>query len=340
LCEGDEQCDDGDPCTTDGCVNGICAYDRVTERPQRAVRFATRGVAEDVQFSGSLSDDSLQLTVAEGEDGVEVFDLSNPTVPKRYLQIATAGPARAVRRGNNRILVAEHEAGLEIFDSGNGGSMGPPLVVEASGGPASVHGFSQIHRGHVVLFLYRAGMAIMNINAMTYGDICDTRGRAVHGLNFPGENVSLAADSLAGLAVCSWAEGTSYATQTERLDTAGRMMALSRRQDLMMVAEGGAGFGVIDVSSPLMPVRRYDSGPLEGEVTDIHMTGTATVAVAAQDAGVLVFAMEDCFEPVLWYQWPTDGPATSVDEVDGVLAVGLGEAGVDLVDMGCRPPAE
>lgn len=335
LCTVDEDCDDGDSCTTDGCVDGICAYNRVTERPRRAARFATLGTALDIDFYGQIADDSLQIVVAQGENGVEVFDLSNPTSPQVYFSIDTVGPAVAAYREGSRIVVAEEEYGVEVFDSTNGALLGASEI-EFDGRAASAVGFARGGENAAHVAVYRSGVVRVNLTTFNHGDACDTRGRAVHGVHIGSADATLIADSLAGLAVCSWAEGTNFATQIERLDTIGRMVAVSRQGDIMATAEAGAGFGIFDVLNPTRPERRYESEVFEDEVLDVHMAGNSTLAVAAADEGLYMFALEDCFEPVLWYQWETDGPALALDEADGVLAIGLGEAGVELLDLGCR----
>lgn len=336
LCAVDEDCNDGDNCTTDGCVDGICAYDRVTERPRRAARFATLGTAYDLDFYGRIDDNSLQLVVAEGEDGVEVFDLSNPTSPQVYFSIDTVGPAVAAYRAGERLVVAEEEFGIEVFDSTSGALLGSSEI-EFDDGVARAVGFARGGADNAYVAVYQSGVVRVNLSNFNHGDACDTRGRAVHGVHLRDFQATLVADSLAGLAVCSWVEGTSEeATQIERIDTEGRMLALSQQGDIMATAEAGAGFSIFDVLNPIRPERRYESGVLEDEVLDVHMTGTSTLAVAAADEGLFMFALEDCFEPVLWYHWETDGPALALDEADGVLAIGLGEAGVELLDLGCR----
>lgn len=336
LCSSDGECDDGDTCTRDGCVGGICASARISQQPRRAARFASLGPVRDIDFSGHIDAGSLQITAAVEDAGVEVFDLSNPTQPQIYSQITTAGPAVAINRAGDRLVVAEGEAGLEVFDIDTGAIEWAP-VIEFDGEPANVQGLAFLGDSYTFALGYRAGLFYVNhVDFWTaMSNRCDTRGRAVDAFSFWSSHIVLVADSLAGLGVCSWTEDYSAATEIERLDTDGRMVALSGVGSVLAAAEAGAGFGIFDVTNPARPVRRHVSGSLGAEVLDVHMTGSATVAVAASDAGLYMYALKDCFEPVLWFQWATDGPAVALDETDGVLAIGLGEAGVELLDLGC-----
>lgn len=332
LCAADDECDDGDPCTVDGCIGGICDHDRIDYQPRQVARIATLGRAVDVDFTGRIADDNLQLIVAEGEDGVEVFDLSNPTEPQIYFRLNTIGEARAALRHRNLIVVAEGLDGIELFPA-NGGAADEHVLVED--GAASVEGVSRLNNNALNVLAYRHGLYRYNVESRTLnGNTCDTRGRAVAAIHEG--DITWVADSLAGLAVCSWAEGTTFATQIDRVDTDGRMLAISRYDEVLAAAEAGAGFGIFDVSVATLPSRRYASDSLEGDVLDLLLTGQTTMAIAASEGGLYLFALEDCFEPVLWYRWETDGPALAVDHSDGVIAIALGDQGIELLDIGCR----
>jgi hypothetical protein len=232
-------------------------------------------------------------------------------------------------------VVAEEEEGIEVFDIATGAILWSP-VIELGGEPADVEGVAMLGEGYSLAMAYRSGVFVVdhqNFGATSV--VCDTRGRAVHAFFFGALNIALVADSLAGLGVCQWAADGSSATEIERIDTDGRLVAVASQGSVLAAAEAGAGFGIFDVSNPALPVRRHVSGSLGAEVLDVHMTGSSTVAVAASEAGLFMFALEDCFEPVLWFQWATDGPAVALDETDGVLAIALDEAGVELLDLGC-----
>jgi len=333
VCEFDEECDDADPCTQDGCVDGICAHDRITTQPRRVARLATRGPALDVDFTGSLADDNLGLLVAEGGEGVQAIDLGNPSVPAVAFQLETAGRAVAVVRQGNRIAVAEELSGVEFFPAAGGSAVAAALLAEGVGSAAGMN------PNNPWVYAYRHGAMWMNFDGGAVSAPCDTRGRAVDGVWFGGPRILLIADSLAGLAICSWpTEGDP--TQLERIDSDGRMLGLAFRETIMVAAEGGAGVGVFDVSDPVNPSRREMTPPLEGEAVDVRMPGRSTFMVAASEGGIYAFALADCYVPELWYRWETEGPALSIDEQDGVLAIAMGEAGIDLLDTGCRVVAE
>jgi hypothetical protein len=338
LCTPEDECDDGDPCTNDGCIGGICAHDRIAYQPRRAARMTTLGPALDVDFTGRIENDNLQLVVAEGEDGVEVFDLSNPTEPRVFYRIDTLGPALSVLREGNRIIVAEADQGFEVFNANNGAFVAHHLI---ENGEAEVRGLGYRSSNNVLILAYRHGLFTYNseIDAISRNS-CDTRGRAVDALHAGSQNATFVADSLAGLAVCDWNEGTTFATQIARVDTEGRMVAVDALQEILVAAEAGDGFGIFDITTASQPLRRYNSDILDGDVMDVLLAGKTTLAVAASEGGVYLFSIEDCFEPNLWFHWETDGPALALDYTDGVLAIALGEAGIELLDIGCRAPPE
>ncbi len=329
VCEFDAECDDGDPCTEDGCVDGVCAYDRVTEQPRRVARLATLGAAVDVDFTGTLSEGNMGLLVAEGADGVEAIDLGNPSSPALAFRLETTGRAVAVVRQGDRIAVAEETTGVELFPAGGGSAVG--LVALADGVGSAVGLTPQ----NSFVYGYRHGAFYLDVAGAGVSAPCDTRGRATDGAWFGADRVLLVADSLAGLAICSWPEAGGQ-TQLDRVDTLGRLLAVAVRDTVLAAAEAGAGVGIFDVTDPRNPARRETTAPLAGEAVDVRMTGPSTLVAAASAGGIYAFALEDCFVPELWYRWETDGPALALDEQDGVLAVALGEAGVELLDLGCR----
>jgi hypothetical protein len=299
---------------------------------------ATLGPALDVDFSGRIENDNLQLIVAEGDYGVEVFDLSNPTEPRVYFRLDTVGPALAVLRTGNRIVVAEGEYGFEVFNANNAAFISHHTIDE---GEAEVRGLSERGSNSIHILAYRHGLYIYNTETDTVGrSPCDTRGRAVDALHVGSQRATYVADSLAGLAVCDWNEGTTYATQIARVDTAGRLVAVDALQEILVAAEGGNGFGIFDITTASQPLRRYNSDILDGDVMDALLAGKTTLAVAASEGGLYMFSIEDCFEPNLWFHWETDGPALALDYTDGVLAIAMGEAGIELLDIGCRAPPE
>jgi len=341
VCELNDECNDGDPCTIDGCVDDVCGHTRIAQDPSVLTYLATRGPALDVDLTGRVGDNNLGLLVAEGDEGVEAIDLTNPVEPAVAYRLETAGRAVSVALRTDYIAVAEEEAGLQVFPAGGGAATGQVLVADGIGLAVGVNAENNF------LYAFGDGVFQMNLAGPAIGTRrCDTRGRAMDGAWFDTQRILVVADGAAGMAVCSWPEvDAGDPSQIERVNSAGRILAVASRDTVLVAAEAGAGVSLWEVTDPAAPTRRWpddDMGPqdLGAEATDVKMTGPGTFIASASEAGVFAFALEDCYIPTLWYHWQTEGPALALDVQEGVLAVAEAEAGVELLDIGCREPTE
>ncbi len=330
VCQSDDECDDSDPCTRDGCVDDECAHERISDLPRRVARLATTGPALDVDLTGRLDRGNLRLFIAEGWDGVEAVDLSNPSQPALAFRVETVGEALSLSAVSGRLAVAEGVSGVEVFSDQGGTALGIIPIADGAGSALSVGEF---------IYAYRDGALSWNVANITTGAACDTRGRAVDGIWLSDHRVLLVADSLSGISVCDWAEGTTP-LEVNRVASEGRVLSLSRQNNTIAAAEAGAGVGILDITDPFNPVRRDTTPSLAGEALEVRLAGQKSLFVAANEGGVYAFALEDCFVPETWYRWETDGPALGIDIVDGLLAIAMGEQGVDILDLGCRYSVE
>jgi hypothetical protein len=93
------------------------------------------GAAYGVAVSGTVA------YVADGQAGLQIIDVSNPTNCVRVGGYDTSGNAQGVAVAGNRIYVADADKGLRVFCTlpnvqymmrVEGGSLGTPFTIEAA----------------------------------------------------------------------------------------------------------------------------------------------------------------------------------------------------------------
>ena len=267
---------------------------------------------------------------ADGEYGLAVFDLSDPSHPVMMSEVTTTGTAQQVVASGPYVFVGNHEGGLHVFDVTDPsnpslcGGIGFPDVLQCIG-----------IEGSLVLMSHHAtGIRIIDI-----GNPCEP--------DLVGE-VAVAGD-VRSLEV---RDGIVYALQDDRIDliditdtanpeTVGSVQLPGLGTDIAVA--GGYAY-VINSVGHLMVVNVED--PRYPILT--HTTGTQSSvrAVAVKDDRVVVSFIRgiqsfDLANPE--YPTPTDILYNGADTKDvaffgGMVAVAAGSHGIQVFDVG-RPDA-
>jgi hypothetical protein len=108
--------------------------------------------------------------------------------------------------------------------------------------------------------------------------------------------------------------------------------------DTALVAEYGAGFGVIDLSDTAFP-KRLALFPASSPVVSVGLLGPQTGVVAWKNGVVAVFDLIDPLRPRPIATWESASEPEELDVLDGVIAVATGSGGVTLLQTGCVPAA-
>ncbi len=321
-------CDDGDPCTVDICNAGFC-------------EFSTKTIALDphpLSLAGAAVGIALApnaVYVAEGEGGVEAFDISAPATPRFLGNIATAGDAIAVDADIRGLVVAEGAAGFETFASGTLNRQ-----TEVVPGDARLGGLEEVIEiglGPVYSIAsgYADGISALNLTSLgnaSSGTYLDTTGRAVAAAS-ASDSCGLVADSLGG------AVAVNYRTEEGivlggRVITSGRVVDVAVAGDTALVAEYGAGFSIVDLSDPSSPTR-LALVPCPSPVVSVALLGMQTGVVAEESGRVALYDLRNPFEPAILATWKASAEIVEVDADDGLLAFALGTAGAVVIQTGC-----
>lgn len=346
-CEEDTDCNDQDVCTLDECVKGACAYGRKSIDFDPVV-LATAASAVDVSLSGG------RLFVAEGEGGVEVFNLENPDEPVLEAAVETERPALAVEMLGGELAVSEGENGVELFavpgyelqrhvEPDTGIAVGLDDVRSIDVGPR--YGMASG---------YADGLVVLNVNDpshITPRQNLYTQGRAMR--TALSSTAAVTADALGGVAVIGFDTPDGIAV-TKQIPTEGRVLDVDVVLDTAVFAEFGVGFGLLDLSDPQLPVRlvAYPSG---APVTTVVLIGSQS-AIVGDESGRLrlfdvsvqytgrkttteegeVIPLADAAAPEELDFWKGKGVPVRMDAENGMVVAAMSDGGVVLINTGCQ----
>jgi hypothetical protein len=103
------------------------------------------------------------------------------------------------------------------------------------------------------------------------------------------------------------------------------------------MAEYGVGFGVLDLSDPMVPVR-LALAPTPLPVVAVAMLGPQTGVIAEENGRVAVIDLLNPKEPDIHDAQRPAGSPLRMDVREDLIAVALGKDGVTLIQTSCTPP--
>ena len=206
--------------------------------------YRTNVPARDVFVSGTLA------YVAGGNDGLQIFDVTNPFAPQHRGGYDTTGEANAVYVLGNLAYVADGTAGLQIFDVTN-----PAAPARVGGFDTPGEAFDVYVSGNLAYVADgSAGLEILDVTnpaAPTLQGSYDTTGQAT-GLWVAG-NTAYVADGTAGLQIIDVTNPAAPAL-LGGYDTPGTARGVAVLGNLAYVADGTPGLRILDVTNPAAPV--------------------------------------------------------------------------------------
>lgn len=331
ACNTVEDCDDKDPCTQDICALNKCVF-VAEEIAFTQTWIETAGSALDVDLSNG------RLTVAEGEDGVEVFSIADIRSPQKLGHLVTTGSALSVEVTDSAIHVSEQETGHETF---NKNLEQTSLRVPGDGPYSRAETIEHIVFGSklAIVSAHSAGVVLTKREDSSLLGVVNTAGRAVRAA-VGDEAFGLVADSLVGAISVVFGSLPSIGG---KILTMGRTVDVAVSGDTGLMAEYGAGFGVLDLSDPSKP-QRLARVPSSIPIIGVELIGPQTAVVVEETGGkVTVYSLIDPFIPEVVATWdneeseaPKDGlVARNIETMGDLIAVAMDRHGVLLLEPGC-----
>ncbi len=333
-CEAAADCDDGDPCTRDTCVAGRCVVGRAPQTPL--------SVLGTVPVEGALAGLWLQgdqLWVSWRDDrasGLTTWDLTPlPAALQTQRRLAEAdegafGPVAVVE---GRVYVGEAPARVRALDA-DGAALGVQRTSDPVQALTPLPGTQR-----VVAAVFGKGLEVLGFgNPAEPRRVArlDTPGRALQVVVRP--NRWYVADGLGGLLQIDARDVADPRRLPDPVPTAGRAVGLDERDGRVLLAEHGAGVGVIDLLADPRPARLATLTP--GAPVHAVAFVDPRLAVAAGDTnGLLLIDLLRPTEPTLWGSVGLPAAATHLSLDGHRVAVGHG-GGVTLLAVTCAAPPE
>lgn len=329
-CQSAADCDDGDPCTADTCEDGACGF-AMAEIKLDPIYVRTLRGARDIALV------ARRMYVAEGDAGVEAFNIAVPGSPVSIGRIETEGNALAVDANDAGVVVSEGEDGIELFASSD-----MSWLARVKAGRESLRGVDQVldvelGKPYSIAAAYSDGVVVLDLsnlrNPVAVAEL-NTNGRALS--SAAGEGCcGFIADSLTGAVSVDF--GAEQGPQLSgKVMSEGRVVDVALSSETGLMAEYGNGFGIVDFSDPQHPERLVRVASSSPSVS-VSLLGPQTAVVALNSGTVRVYDLTDPFLPVLVSSWKGKAAVQDVESLSGIIAVALGTEGVVLFETGCVP---
>lgn len=277
-----------------GFTGGLVVLDVAsTVTPTVVGRSDTDGLAQALAVTGTT------LIMADGDEGVLLYDVSNPTEPRRIRRISTVGPATDVTIRGDLVHVAVDTAGVQTFLLA-GDRLEPLIRIRLDGAARQVVATA-------ARLLAATGTTIELLDRTA-----PTSSRSTGAINSVAQARSLAA-SRDTLFVAAGEQGVlAYGlhepltpTLLSQTPITGTALKLVLRDDLLYVAAATGGVYVLDVARPQRPLLR-SSIALTGSVVGLDVVGTTAYA-ALGNRGVQLIDLRTVIDPPVPPLLPVSG---------------------------------
>ncbi len=321
-CAADEDCADEDPCTQERCEAERCVRERVDPAITVSLPIPIRGELGGLSLKGN------RLIVARGAEGLAVWNLGGDTPRLEFERRAEGeeGPARGVIRHAERLYVFGESRGLLALDAE---STAPVSLYPSVDEVRDLAFFDPF----VVTATAAKGVEVVDYTdpaSPTRRARLDTQGRAT-ALARRGD-LLLVGDGLAGLERVDLSTPTEPRRVGDALPTEGRVLDVSARGRVAVLAGGAVGVGVID----LVSFERLATLDLGAEALGVVMPERHTAVVAAGEAGLVLLDLLDPSEPTLWSVQDLGGRAHALSRDGTRYAVAVDGDHVLIVEVACE----
>ena len=289
--------------------------------PVRLGGYDTSGYANAVAVSGTIA------YVADGENGLEIIDVSNPAAPVRLGGCDTGWWAEGVAVSGTFAYVAAWDNGLQIIDVSNPAApvrLGGYDAIDWAEGVAVSGTIAYVADGGTCLQIIDVSNPYLPVRLGSYWSSGNAQGVAISG------TIAYVADSYSGLQIID-VSNPYLPVRLGGYDTIGDAYDVAISGTIAYVADGHHGIQIIDVSNPSAPVRLggYDTS---GDAYGVAISGTLAY-VADDSSGLQIIDVSNPSAPVRLGGYDTSGDACGV-AVSGTLAyVADYDGGLQIVEV-------
>jgi hypothetical protein len=301
---------------------GLCIYSARETFPPTRTPISTNitgGTAYDVFVTGYYA------YVADGDDGLRIFDVTDPTTTTLTGTFNTNGLAQAVVVVGAYAYVADGDEGLRLIDVNNPATPTEPGFFNTIGYSSDVC----VSGDYAYVADHDPGLLILDISDPLPPDsvnVFDSPGQA-NGVCLL-DDYAYVADGASGLRIID-ISGIPLSDPLEvgYYDTDGDAQAVAVSGDYAYVADGTEGLQIIDVSDPENPswVSSFDWSSTDF-VEDVAVLGCIVYIADGADNRSIAVDVSDPTDPVYVWLFENYGHAYGIDVRSGgdVLLFGTG----------------
>ena len=260
----------------------------------------TNGHANGVFVSGDYA------YVADGNSGLAIIDISDPTNPGTPVYEDTTGNPYGVFVSGDYAYVADYTSGLAVIDISDPTNPGTPVYEDTTGYAWGVY----VSGDYAYVADFISGLAIIDISDPTNPGTPvyeNTTGSAI-GVYVSGDYAYIA-DWGSGLAVIDISDPTNPGTPVYE-DTIGNAFVVYVSGDYAYVADGYSGLAVIDISDPTNPGTPFYEDTT-GDACGVFLSGDYAY-IANWNSGLAVIDISDPTNPGTPVYEDTTGYASGV----------------------------
>jgi hypothetical protein len=282
--------------------------------------YDTSGSVSGVQVVGNYA------YVADGNSGLQIIDISNPTTPTLKGNYNTSGAAEDVQVVGNYAYVADYESGLQIIDISN-----PTTPTLKGNYNTSSYAYGvQVVGNYAYVADGNSGLQIIDISNPTTPTLkgnYDTSGFA-YGVQVVG-NYAYVAD-LQGLQIIDISNPTTP-PRKGNYNTSGYAFGVQVVGNYAYVADYNSGLQIIDISNPTTPTRKGNYNT-SGYAFGVQVVGNYAY-VADSISGLQIIDISNPTTPTLKGNYDTSGNTLGVQVVGNYAYVADDNSGLQIIDV-------
>jgi len=289
--------------------------------PGTPVYMDTSGNTSKVTISGNYA------YMADGNSGLTIIDISNPTNPGNPVYMNTNGSGRDISVVGDYAYVADGDSGLAIIDISDPTNPGNPVYMDTNG---SAFGIT-VSGNYAYIGDWTSGLAIIDISDPTSPGspvYMDTTGNA-SGIAVNGNYVYLA-DNASGLAIIDISNPASPGSPVYK-DTTGAVYDVTIIGNYAYLADASSGLAIIDISDPTNP-----GNPVYKDTNDnsvgIDVVGNYAY-LANFDSGLAIIDVSDPTNPGTLIYKDTSGRSYGVSISDNYAYVADDLSGLAVIPL-------
>lgn len=294
--------------------------------------YDTAGYALNVVVSGN------HAYIADGSNGLLIFDISNPSIPILIGSYDTAGRAYAIALSENYAYIADDTSGLVIIDISNPTT--PTLVgsYDTAGSAQSV----AISGNYAYVADYNNDLVIIDISDPASPTMAGSYVMPSHAEGIIiSDNYAYVAYHQDGLVIFDISNPIAP-TLVKRYFTSGDALGITLSGNYVYIGDWEAGLVIFDISNPSTPIL-VGSYNTAGRAYRVAISGDYAF-VADERNGVVVVDISNPGSPSLAASYDTTGDYTNGVAVSGNYAyVADGDKGIlilNIVQSGSTPPQD